>query len=143
MFQENSFLDELKAGPLSAESRAYIGQRAKNEFYDFVLDKFRESGLSQVELARRIGGRTDSLNRLLRNPGNWRLETGAVLLAGICGEELLPSSKSFSERPPRNHQSVDDFDFAPLRRDDTPSGSSGLSPELTINLVRENEHEAA
>lgn len=122
MFQETSFLGEIKSGPLSADVRAYIGQRAKNEFYDYVVEKFRESGLTQAELARRIGGRTDSLNRLLRNPGNWRLETGAILLAGICGEELLPRSEPFIGRAKRNHQQHDillNSDLPPSKTEST------------------------
>lgn len=132
MSQENSFLDEVSNGPLSAQTRAYIGQRAKNAFYDFVIDRFRASGLSQAALARRIGGRTDSLNRLLRNPGNWRLETGAVLLAGICGEELLPCAEPFAGRAPRNHNQFDQLSDDPLPNAGESSVTAG-SAELVLH----------
>lgn len=133
MLQENSFLDEIESGMLSAESRAYVGQRAKNEFYDFVVEKFRNSGLTQAQLAQRIGGRPDSLNRLLRNPGNWRLETGAVLLAGICGEELLPKSKPFSGRAKPNHTQEDSL-TSTLEKPQSASSSSVTAKTLELEL---------
>jgi hypothetical protein len=102
MFQQNSILSELEADVISLGTRAYLAQRARDEFYSYVMDKYRYSDISKAQLARRIGKSPAQITRMLANPGNWTLETAALLLAGICGEELLPSSKPFVGRAKRN-----------------------------------------
>ena len=48
----------------------------------------KSSGLTQAELARRLGMRTDSMSRLLKMPQNWELNTFSKLYYGICGAAL-------------------------------------------------------
>lgn len=107
MFQTNSILSDLEAMPIPIGTRAYVGQRAKNAYYDYVMEKFRHSGISQADLARRIGKGPGQVNRMLANPGNWTIETAAELLAGICAEELVPHSIPFANRAKRNISQVD------------------------------------
>lgn len=80
-------------------TRAYIGQRAKNAFYDYVMKKFYEADLTQAQLAERIGQSPNYVDRLLSSPRDWTIETIAVLLAAICAEELLPNSAPFGTAP--------------------------------------------
>lgn len=109
MFQPNSILSDLDAVPIPVGTRAYIGQRAKNAYYDYVMDKFRRSGISQADLARRMGKSPPQINRMLANPANWTIETAAELLAAICAEELLPHSAPFANRANRNVRQIDNI----------------------------------
>jgi hypothetical protein len=98
---------------------AYLGERARNNCYDFVIRKFRSSGLTKAELARRLGKGADRINHLLASPGNWTVDTMAELLAGIAGEEFVPASASFSGRAQRN---VTQADILSPRRDNIDKG---------------------
>jgi hypothetical protein len=113
MYQQTSISPEINGGSFSPATHAYLGRRAQNKYYDYVMAKFRASGMTQAELARRIGKGADRVNRLLSNPGNWTVETAAVLLAGICGEELLPHSLPFAGRAKRNMRQCDVADITP------------------------------
>lgn len=113
MYQQTSISSEIESGPFSVATQAYLGRRAQNKYYDYVMTRFRQSGMTQADLARRIGKGTDRVNRLLANPGNWTVETAAVLLAGICGEELLPHSLPFAGRAKRNMRQFDIAEISP------------------------------
>lgn len=103
MSQNTTLLSDLEnEGRLSAGILAYLGERARNRCYDHVLKKFRYSGLSKADLARRIGKGPDRVNKLLSGPGNWTIDTIAELLAGIAGEEFVPTSESLLGRHERN-----------------------------------------
>ena len=123
MSQKTSLLSELQGDDrLSPGTLAYLGQRARNHYYDHVIKRFRASGIRQADLAKRLGKGPDRINRLLSSPGNWTIDTVAELLAGICAEELVPYSTSLLGRPERNHKQSDILDQA----DDppTPTGSA-------------------
>jgi hypothetical protein len=126
MYQVTSVLSELEgSAPLSVRTRAYVGQRARNAFHDYVIRKFKESDMTKAELARRLQKGQDRINRLLNSPGNWTIDTVAELLAGISAEELLPNSATFLRRPPRNYNQTDNWELTksptPLP---PPSGST-------------------
>jgi hypothetical protein len=112
---------------ISPGTLAYIEARAKNRFYDYVLRKFLEreerDGFTKADLARRIGRRPEVITRWLGAPGNWTIETAAVLLAGICAEELEPQSRAFAGRPKRNFGTDDLLSgkkTAPLAKEANP-----------------------
>jgi transcriptional regulator with XRE-family HTH domain len=72
--------------------------------YDLVIKEFRKSGLTQADLARRLGLGTDRVCRLLGGPGNWTLDTASDLLFAISGAEPLyglayPLDRPASNRP--------------------------------------------
>ena len=98
MSAQTQFQSDLTAEQIPADALAYVGARARNRFYDFVLKRFNASGMTKAELARKIGKGPDRVNRLLGAPGNWTIETIAELLAGISGEEILPNAQDFSGR---------------------------------------------
>lgn len=116
MSQQISTFPDLDADMIPDGVLAYIGQRAKNAYYHYVMGKFRECGMSQAKLARRIGKSPAQMNRMLSSPGNWTIETSAVLLAGICGEEVTPASRPFAGRAARNgaHHAMIDSEGAIL-----------------------------
>jgi hypothetical protein len=108
--QQTAFLPE-DGGAIPPDKLGYLHARTTYAFYDFVLRKFlsasEHKNLTKAELARRIGKSPAVVNRLLASPGNWTLETLSSLLAGICAEEFIPSSKSLLHRKPRNFAEPD------------------------------------
>lgn len=62
------------------------------------MRKFRErrdtEGLTQSQLAQRMGKRPDALSRLLARPSNWTLDTLSDFLLAIAGEEIDATSSS-------------------------------------------------
>ncbi|MEC9165915.1 MAG: hypothetical protein VX596_02360 [Pseudomonadota bacterium] len=68
-------------------TRAYFRQRQRDRLFDLVHAEFRKSGLTQAELARRMGRRPEVVSRMLGAPGNWRLDTVSDLLFAISGAE--------------------------------------------------------
>ena len=102
------FLSEIERGErIPAGKLAYLAERARNSFYDFILGKFEEAerkGLTQADLAKRIGKTPPQINRMLGAPGNWTIETICALLVGICGEEIEPASQTLLGRSERNMQ---------------------------------------
>jgi hypothetical protein len=106
-FPKMSFLSEIQnRAPIPPGKRAYFQTRLKNRLYNFVVTKFleeeRAGNLTRAELARRIGRKPEVITRILKSPGNWRLDTVSDLLLGIAGEELDTSSSSLLNRPTRN-----------------------------------------
>lgn len=109
MSAKGQFLNDLASDSvIPPETLAYLNARACSRFYDFVVRKFKHAaetrGLTQAQLARRIGKKPDVINRWLSTPGNWGLETVSSLLAGICAEEIEPASRPFSGRTQRNYR---------------------------------------
>ena len=81
-------------------TRAYIGQRAKNAFYDYVMRKFLASGMTKAQLAKKTGRTLGQVDRILATPCYWKIETVAMLLAAISDEELLPHSAPLPHKAP-------------------------------------------
>lgn len=66
---------------------AYFRARNKHRLYSVVIGEFKRSGMSQADLARRLGKGTDVVCRWLRSPGNWTADTVSDLLFAISGAE--------------------------------------------------------
>ena len=66
----------------------YICARNRQQAYNIVVSALKRSGLTQAELARRLGIGTDSMSRLLKMPQNWGLNTFSKLYYGSCGAAL-------------------------------------------------------
>lgn len=134
MSHQISLSQELDADTIPASALAYVGQRAKNSYYHFVMSKFREHKVTQAQLARKIGKNPAQMNRLLASPGNWTIETIAVLLAGICSEEVVPSSSPFAGRARANGRAYD------LPKNDSPkllqSGSVTSNKDISLLEIR-------
>jgi transcriptional regulator with XRE-family HTH domain len=109
--QKDALLSELNGdGPLSPGTRAFLGERARNAVFNFVHEKLREAkaeGLTQAELAHRIGKDAGRLSNTLSSPGNWEIDTVALLLFGICRSELVPTDRPLLGRDTGNARAVD------------------------------------
>jgi hypothetical protein len=118
-------------GNLSAGTRAFFQARLKRRLYTLVLEKFKEAaseGLTKAELARRTGRKPEVITRFMQTPSNWRLDTVSDLLLGICGEELIVSTRSPAKASPRNHEPHDIIPgIAPGRKIETTSTESAGS----------------
>jgi hypothetical protein len=70
---------------VSAGTLGYIRARNRQRAYDLVIREFKKSGLTQVQLAARLGKSADIVCRLLSRPGNWELNTFSDLMFAISG----------------------------------------------------------
>ncbi|HXQ40215.1 MAG TPA: hypothetical protein VN821_03040, partial [Candidatus Udaeobacter sp.] len=90
--------DQIPLGTL-----AYFRERHRNRVYELVLNEFMASGLSQADLARRLGKRPDIVCRWLGSPGNWTLDTESDLLFAISGGEPEYAISYPLDNAPRNY----------------------------------------
>ena len=124
--------DIAKSGRVSDATFAYLGQRAKNVCYDFVMKKFLSSGLTKAELARRLGSRPDRVSHILASPANWTIRTMAELLAAISEEEFVPHSVKLAGRAPRNISQADLL--MGLKSPPPPQGSAAGSGARSVTV---------
>ena len=81
---------------------SYFRSRNRHSLYSLVVGEFKKSGLSQADLARRLGKKPDVVCRWLASPGNWRLDTVSDLLFAISGAEADYSIRFPLEQGARN-----------------------------------------
>jgi hypothetical protein len=72
---------------VSEGTLAYFRARNRRRLYQLVVDEFERSGLSQADLARRLGKGTDLVCRWLGSPGNWTADTVSDLLFATSSAE--------------------------------------------------------
>jgi hypothetical protein len=65
----------------------YLRIRLRQRIHSMILREFAQSGLSQVDLAARLGKPPRVIHRWLASPENLRLSTLSDLVFGICGGE--------------------------------------------------------
>ena len=65
----------------------YLRTRNKHRLYSLIIGEFNKSGLTQADLARRLGKGSDIVCRLLATPGNIQADTLSDLLFAISGAE--------------------------------------------------------
>lgn len=82
LFDPNS-TDKISAGTF-----AYINARNRQNLYNLIIREFKKSGLSQADLARRLGKTTDLICRWLGRPRNLEIDTASELLFAISGGAL-------------------------------------------------------
>lgn len=85
----------------------YFQARNKHNAYDLVIGEFVSSGLSQADLARRLGKGPDMVCRLLSGPGNWTLDTLSDLMFAISGAAPVFSLEYPLNKPRRNQVGPD------------------------------------
>lgn len=76
---------------------SYVGQMLRNDLHDLVLRAFRDEGLTQSDLAQRLGVDEAQAGRWLGAPGHWAVETAARLLFAINGNTIAVGVQS--DRP--------------------------------------------
>lgn len=94
--------DPNRGGKISGLDLAYIRTRHRLEAFKTVQNEFQRSGISQVELAERLGKDRGRLSKLLGAPGNWTLDTVAELLWAISGSRAVFALDYPLEKSARN-----------------------------------------
>lgn len=74
-------------GKVPNSTLSYFRSRNRHRLYSLIIKEFKRSGLSQADLARRLGKGPDIVCRWLASPSNWRLDTVSDLLFAISGAE--------------------------------------------------------
>jgi hypothetical protein len=70
---------------VSAGTLAYVGARAQLRAYSLVIKELKESGITQAQLAKRLGKAPEVISRMLSRPSNWEMKTFSQLLFAISG----------------------------------------------------------
>jgi transcriptional regulator with XRE-family HTH domain len=123
MYRSTSTLSEpVGRERIPSSQIAYIQTRTKLDMFNIVRAELKASGLSQAEIAERLGKGTDRISKILSAPGNWTLDTVSELLFAISGGMLDASIKHPLRRPKRN-------DIAPR----------WLTPELEKDASSKND----
>ena len=78
--------------PIPLGIQSFVSEKLKNDCYDLVMRAFKDSGLTQVELAARLGKDKTLLSRQLSTPSNWTIDTVGRLLFAINGSFIVVSS---------------------------------------------------
>lgn len=90
------------ANPIPIGTFGYLRSRNKHRLYSFVVSEFQKSGLSQADLARRLGKKPDVVCRWLASPGNWQIDTVSDLLFACSGAVPSYGLEFPLEQPARN-----------------------------------------
>ena len=115
----------------------YFRTRNKRRLYTLVMQEFKRSGLSQADLARRLGKKADVVCRWLAGPTNWTIDTVSDLLFAISGAEPTYGLSYPLEQPPRNDvrprwlEKNDDANSRPRSKSSTDLGGSLRQLEVT------------
>lgn len=76
----SNYSDRIPLGKLG-----FVRGKLRNDFHVMVLNAFAASGLTQSQLAKRLGKAPAVVNRCLGGPANWTIDTAADLLFAIKG----------------------------------------------------------
>jgi transcriptional regulator with XRE-family HTH domain len=95
--EQTSLLSEVRQKPIPKSVLVELESRLKHRIHSMVLDAFNRSGLSQKELAKRLGWDEARVSRCLGTSANWTLRTISALLTAIGVDLDDPSYTSFDE----------------------------------------------
>ncbi len=98
------------ADPIPLGTLGYFRARNRHRLHSLVIKEFQNSGLSQADLARRLGKGADLVCRWLGAPGNWTLDTVSDFLFAISGGEPDYRVVYPLDKPARNDVAPDWLD---------------------------------
>jgi len=78
----------IGSGKISRGTLGYICTRARQRAYDLLVSEFKKSGISQTDLASRLGKAPELIDRWLNRPSNLELDTLSAALFAIDGGVL-------------------------------------------------------
>ena len=113
---------------------AYFRTRNKMRAFSLVHDELERSGISQAELAVRMGKSRTRICRLLGSPGNWTHDTESDLLFAISGAEIQRTASYPLDKPHRNQRRPEWLETAVVRSA-PPSPRSSGTVDLTPLLM--------
>jgi hypothetical protein len=77
--------EPVGSAKISLGTLGYVRARNRQRQFDLVIREFKRTGITQAELARRLGKSPEVISRLLARPTNWEADTFGDLLFGISG----------------------------------------------------------
>ncbi|WMT88248.1 helix-turn-helix transcriptional regulator [Pelagibacterium sp. 26DY04] len=80
----------------------YMAALSRHHAHDCLVDAFVRSGISQSELAHRVGYDKSRVSRLLNTPANLTVETLGEMLFAIDGSSPVYGCKNYLREAPRN-----------------------------------------
>ena len=83
--QTTGLSEPVETDKISIGTLGYIRARHRQRAYDLVIKEFKKSGITQADLARRLGKSPEVISRLLARPTNWEADTFSDLLFAISG----------------------------------------------------------
>ncbi|MBW7922626.1 MAG: helix-turn-helix transcriptional regulator [Rubellimicrobium sp.] len=86
---------------------AAIRARNKNKAHSFLLDTFKESGLSKAEIAGMLGKKPEQITRWLAGPGNLTLDTLSDLIFVMSGQTFTLQARDELARGKSNQRHPD------------------------------------
>ena len=95
--EQTSLLYELRRKPIPTATLIELEARLQHRIHSMVLDAFNRSGLSQKELAERLGWDNARVSRCLASSSNFTIKTVSALLAAIGVDLDDPTYTSFDE----------------------------------------------
>lgn len=111
---------KLTNAKISRGTLGYVCTRARQWAYNLLVIEFKKSGLSQVELGRRLDKAPEIISRMLNRPGNLELDTFSAAIFAITGGLL-----SFSVRHPKQ-SSLQIFPAKQLQTTDTQTNPANV-----------------
>ena len=97
--RSQSFLANVAKAEIIPETGfVYFRGHLQNDLHVLILEAFLKIGLTQKELAHRIGKQPSVVNRWIGATGNWELNSIAEFLAGM-NARLKVSLDYFDEKP--------------------------------------------
>ncbi len=112
--------------PVHSSTGEFAYARARDLAFDAVMRLWRRrsaAGMTQKELAKRIGCSRSLVSRALRGPGNWTLRTLAEFADSLEGEVEI---RVFGlEDPPTDRDNYDAYEAH--KRDANDQGVSGVA----------------
>jgi transcriptional regulator with XRE-family HTH domain len=95
--EQTSLLSELRQKPIPAATLIELEARLQHRIHSLVLDAFNKSGLSQTELAERLGWDNARVSRCLGTSSNFTIKTISALLAALGVDLDDPTYTNFDE----------------------------------------------
>src|SRR5580704_15940629 len=93
--QQISLLSELRQTPIPKATLIEMEATLQHRIHSMILNAFNKSGLSQKELATRLGWDESRISRLLGSASNLTLATVSALLAATGVDLDDPTYTSF------------------------------------------------
>jgi transcriptional regulator with XRE-family HTH domain len=92
-----SLLSEVRKKPIPEATLIELLARLQSRIHSMILNAFNESGLSQAELAERLGWDPARVSRCLGGSSNFTLKTINALMAAIGIDLDDPTYTTFNE----------------------------------------------
>jgi transcriptional regulator with XRE-family HTH domain len=90
-------LTTIEQEPIPRTTIAFFQRTNQNRYHSLILRLFKQSGLTQLTLAKRLGKEPAQINRLLSAAGNWTINTIAALMLAMGVDLDDPSATPIAE----------------------------------------------